>query len=103
MRTRRSLLAAVATGVLAAWTNQTASAAKKMGLSERALAPALLPEGDIPSLDGAIGWLNSNPLTPPELKGKVVLVEFWTYTCINWQRTLPYVSAWAEKNSAAKG
>jgi thiol-disulfide isomerase/thioredoxin len=54
-------------------------------------------EGDIPSLDGAAGWLNSEALTPAGLRGKVVLVDFWTYTCINWLRTLGYVRAWAEK------
>jgi thiol-disulfide isomerase/thioredoxin len=54
-------------------------------------------EGQIPSFEGAIEWLNSKPLTPAELRGKVVLVDFWTYTCINWTRTLPYVRAWAEK------
>jgi thiol-disulfide isomerase/thioredoxin len=54
-------------------------------------------EGDIPSLDGATGWLNSPPLTPEDLRGKVVLFDFWTYTCINWLRTLGYVRAWAEK------
>ncbi len=54
-------------------------------------------EGDIPSLDGATGWLNSPPLTPADLRGKVVLFDFWTYTCINWLRTLGYVRAWAEK------
>ena len=43
------------------------------------------------------GWLNSQPLTPAGLRGKVVLIDFWTYTCINWLRTLPYVRAWAEK------
>jgi thiol-disulfide isomerase/thioredoxin len=47
--------------------------------------------------DGTNGWLNSPPLGAPELRGKVVLVDFWTYTCINWLRTLPYVRAWAEK------
>ncbi len=46
---------------------------------------------------GATGWLNSPPLTPSSLRGKVVLIDFWTYTCINWLRTLPYVRAWAEK------
>jgi thiol-disulfide isomerase/thioredoxin len=51
----------------------------------------------LPSLDGATQWLNSPPLTPAELRGKVVLVNFWTYTCINWLRQLPYVRAWAEK------
>ena len=54
-------------------------------------------EGEMPSLSGATGWLNSEPLTEDDLRGKVVLVDFWTYTCINWLRTLPYVRAWAEK------
>jgi thiol-disulfide isomerase/thioredoxin len=54
-------------------------------------------EGNFPSLDGATGWINSQPLTPASLKGKVVLVEFWTYTCINWMRVSPYVRAWAKK------
>ncbi len=54
-------------------------------------------EGNLPSLDGANEWLNSPPLTAAGLRGKVVLVDFWTYTCINWLRTLPYVRAWAEK------
>jgi len=54
-------------------------------------------EGRLPGFDGATGWLNSPPLTPPDLRGKVVLVDFWTYTCINWLRTLAYVRAWAEK------
>ncbi len=54
-------------------------------------------EGSLPSLDGATEWLNSPPLTAAGLRGKVVLVDFWTYTCINWLRTLPYVRAWAEK------
>ena len=51
----------------------------------------------MPSLDGAIGWLNSPPLTAGSLHGKVVVIEFWTYTCINWMRSHPYVRAWAEK------
>src|ERR1041384_5022666 len=54
-------------------------------------------EGKMPSLDGANEWLNARPLTEGDLRGKVVLVDFWTYTCINWLRTLPYVRAWAEK------
>ena len=49
------------------------------------------------SLQHANEWLNSPPLTPQALRGKVVLIDFWTYTCINWRRTLPYVRAWAEK------
>jgi thiol-disulfide isomerase/thioredoxin len=51
----------------------------------------------LPSLAGAIEWLNTQPLTMAQLRGKVVVVEFWTYTCINWRRTLPYVRAWADK------
>jgi thiol-disulfide isomerase/thioredoxin len=59
---------------------------------------ARLPvEGELPSLDGATGWLNSPPLTPVGLRGNVVLVNFCTYTCINWLRQLPYVRAWAGK------
>jgi thiol-disulfide isomerase/thioredoxin len=62
---------------------------------------ARLPdEGELPSLDGATGWLNSPPLTPAGLRGKVVVVDFWTYTCINWLRQLPYLRAWAGKYSA---
>jgi thiol-disulfide isomerase/thioredoxin len=56
-------------------------------------------EGELPSFDGASGWLNSQPLTPADLRGKVVVVGFWTYTCINWLRQLPYLRAWAEKYS----
>jgi thiol-disulfide isomerase/thioredoxin len=54
-------------------------------------------EGELPSLGRATEWLNSPPLTASGLRGKVVLIDFWTYTCINWLRTLPYVRAWAEK------
>jgi thiol-disulfide isomerase/thioredoxin len=54
-------------------------------------------EGRLPSFSGATGWLNSEPLTPEGLRGSVVLVDFWTYTCINWLRSLPYIRAWAEK------
>src|SRR5688572_13939219 len=58
-------------------------------------------EGRLPSFAGATGWLNSEPLTPEGLRGRVVLVDFWTYTCINWIRTLPYVRAWAAKYADA--
>jgi thiol-disulfide isomerase/thioredoxin len=54
-------------------------------------------EGAMPDLDGAIGWLNSAPLSSKSLRGKVVLVDFWTYTCINSLRPLPYVKSWAAK------
>jgi thiol-disulfide isomerase/thioredoxin len=53
-------------------------------------------EGELASLDGATGWLNSQPLSLADLEGKVVLIDFWTYTCINWLRTLSYIRAWAE-------
>jgi len=58
-------------------------------------------EGRLASFDGATGWLNSDPLTPEGLRGRVVLVDFWTYTCVNWLRTLPYVRAWAVKYSGS--
>jgi thiol-disulfide isomerase/thioredoxin len=51
-------------------------------------------EGHLASFEGATGWLNSAPLTPEDLRGRVVLVDFWTYTCVNWLRTLPYLRAW---------
>src|SRR6187200_2326873 len=58
---------------------------------------SLPDEGSLASFEGATGWLNSEPLTPEGLRGRVVLVDFWTYTCINWLRTLPYVRAWDAK------
>jgi thiol-disulfide isomerase/thioredoxin len=60
-------------------------------------AVTLPSEGRLPGFEGATGWLNSLPLRLDDLRGKVVLVDFWTYTCINWLRTLGYVRAWAEK------
>jgi thiol-disulfide isomerase/thioredoxin len=65
-----------------------------------AAAPATVTlgnEGPFPSLDGAVKWLNSPPLNRKELKGKVVLIDFWTYSCINCLRSIPYVEAWSEK------
>jgi thiol-disulfide isomerase/thioredoxin len=60
-------------------------------------AVQLPSEGKLDSLGSATQWLNSQPLTAAGLRGKVVLIDFWTYTCINWRRSLPYVRAWAEK------
>ena len=60
----------------------------------------LAGEGQLASLRTATAWLNSPPLTADGLRGKVVLIDIWTYTCINWLRTLPYVRAWAEKYKA---
>ncbi len=54
-------------------------------------------EGNLPSFGGGTEWLNSPPLSAAALRGKVVVVQFWTYTCINWLRTLAYVRAWADK------
>jgi thiol-disulfide isomerase/thioredoxin len=58
-------------------------------------------EGVMPDLSGSIGWINSAPLSGKSLRGKVVLVNFWTYTCINSLRPMPYVKSWAEKYKAA--
>ena len=70
----------------------------KLLLATRHPAAIQLPiEGELPSLSGATAWLNSPPLSAADLRGKVVLIDFWTYTCINWLRTLPYVRAWADK------
>jgi hypothetical protein len=57
-------------------------------------------EGYLPSCTGATGWLNTDPLTPHGLQGRVVHVDFWTYTCANWLRTLPYIRAWEAKYAA---
>ena len=57
-------------------------------------------EGRLASFDGATGWLNTEPLTPEALRGRIVLVDVWTYTCVNWLRTLPYVRTWAAKYAA---
>jgi thiol-disulfide isomerase/thioredoxin len=51
----------------------------------------------IPGFNGATAWLNSEPLTPAGLRGKVVVVQFCTFSCINWLRTVPYVRAWEER------
>jgi len=70
-------------------------------LHPKAAEPAALPQASsgnvLASLSGATGWINSPPLTPEALKGKVVLIDFWTYSCINCLRTLPYLKGWYEK------
>jgi hypothetical protein len=68
-----------------------------MGLFSRTRGETLPVEGRLAGFEGAAGWLNSEPLTPDDLRGKVVLVDFWTYTCINWLRTLAWVRAWWER------
>jgi thiol-disulfide isomerase/thioredoxin len=90
---RRRLLGAAAAALGAASLGVIGSA-----VQQTACAAVRLPdEGAVPSLSGATDWLNSPPLTPASLRGKVALIDFWTYTCVNWLRTLPYVRAWAEK------
>jgi len=66
--------------------------------AHRETGTEILPsEGRLPPFGGATGWLGSEPLTPEGLRGRVVAVQFWTYTCVNWLRTLPYVREWADK------
>ena len=79
-------------------TDARALAAIRSWIHRQAADGVTLPvEGRLPGFEGATGWLNSEPLTPAGLRGRVVLVNFWTYTCINWLRTLSYVRAWATK------
>ena len=101
MNTTRFFLAVTIAGSMAAALIGTRA---KEVTSVQHSVPATLRlavEGDMPSFDmpsiGMNPWLNSRPLAKADLRGKVVLVEFWTYSCINWLRTLPYVRAWAEK------
>jgi cytochrome c biogenesis protein CcdA/thiol-disulfide isomerase/thioredoxin len=73
------------------------SPAKTMKAKPEAQVEELPVEGALPALSGAVEWLNSPPLTRKGLKGKIILVDFWTYSCINCLRAIPYVKAWAEK------
>jgi cytochrome c biogenesis protein CcdA/thiol-disulfide isomerase/thioredoxin len=75
----------------------TGGSAMMMKARPAAVAQDLPVEGVMPPISGAVAWLNSAPLTAEQLKGKVVLVDFWTYSCINCLRAIPYVRAWAEK------
>jgi thiol-disulfide isomerase/thioredoxin len=87
------LVAGIA-AVAAAWPALTGSAPLSAGAASLS---AWADAGGTPSLDGATAWINSPPLSIAGLRGKVVLVDFWTYSCINCLRTLPYVRAWARK------
>lgn len=79
-------------------TQTSSNGAELDPAKSRSLFKSDLPvEGRAPSLQGAVEWLNTAPLTAEQLRGKVVLVDFWTYSCINCIRTIPYVRAWAEK------
>ncbi len=86
---------------IAALTTWLPSRAEMPGTGARNIQTArttrLAAEGNMPPLDGATAWINSQPFKAADLRGKVVLIEFWTYTCINWRRQLPYVRAWADK------
>lgn len=85
-------------GAMKSRTAMTGRGPAMMAMHGAAPADDTLPvEGRLPALTGAVDWLNSAPLTAAQLKGKVVLVDFWTYSCINCLRTMPYVKAWAEK------
>ena len=96
MKANQLFIAAILAGAIAAPIEGLAQ--DKNVVQQTTPAAVRLPiEGELPSLGGATGWLNSPPLTAPGLRGKVVLIDVWTYTCINWLRTLPYVRAWAEK------
>jgi thiol-disulfide isomerase/thioredoxin len=70
---------------------------KLSGRVGRSAAELLSFEGRLPGFGGANGWLDSGPLSPDDLRGHVVLVNFWTFTCVNWLRTAPYIRAWADK------
>jgi cytochrome c biogenesis protein CcdA/thiol-disulfide isomerase/thioredoxin len=85
-------------GSMQSTTMQAGANNSMMMAAQEMPKPADLPvEGPMPDLSGAVTWLNSPPLDAAALKGKVVLVDFWTYSCINCLRTIPYVRAWAEK------
>ena len=97
---RRAPSAAVIIGivvVLTGWSTGLLTSFSVVKMANAASQPFVSDEGAMPDLDGAIGWLNSTPLTSKSLRGKVVLVNFWTYTCINSLRPLPYVKSWVSK------
>ncbi|GAB2902259.1 cytochrome c biogenesis protein DipZ [Paraburkholderia jirisanensis] len=95
---QQNLLTHNAAGGASGAAADTSAVAAATGSTAQGAANGPLPvEGTLPSLDGATQWLNSPPLTAAQLRGKVVLVDFWTYSCINCLRTLPYVKAWADK------
>jgi thiol-disulfide isomerase/thioredoxin len=95
MRTRRFWLAAMLAGLS---MTPVRIMAEVRGVARSESSALHLPVvSEFPSLAGASGWLNLQPMTTTELRGKVVLIDFWTYTCINWRRSLPYVRAWYEK------
>ncbi|MET0790543.1 MAG: thioredoxin family protein [Polyangiaceae bacterium] len=97
MSARRLLLAAIVVAVIGISLHTLAKGKNVTSTRPTSLFPS---EGKFPPLTGATGWLNSPPLSVAGLRGKVVLIDFWTYSCINWRRSLPYVRAWAHKYQA---
>jgi len=95
MKANQLLLAAILASAIG--TSFVTLAEDKRVVQVTPAAVQLRIEGELPSLGGATEWLNSPALTAAGLRGKVVLIDIWTYTCINWIRTLPYVRAWAGK------
>lgn len=93
---RRTFLRAAAAAFIAGGCDQLTSRRRSRRAGESFGAA-----GELASLKSAGAWINSRALTEASLKGKVVLVQFWTFTCINWLRTLPYVRAWAQKYRGA--
>jgi thiol-disulfide isomerase/thioredoxin len=90
---RRRFFGMAALSLAAAWIGTRDSVIQWITVKPFQLSSA----SDLASLSRATGWLNSAPLSAADLQGKVVLVDFWTYTCINWLRTVPYVRAWAAR------
>jgi thiol-disulfide isomerase/thioredoxin len=106
MNTSRLLAAAVLASAIGVQIEGIAGEMKGQRMASTAIPVSFLhgfsiggmtTHTELASLERADEWLNSTPLTESALRGKVVLIDFWTYTCINWRRTLPYVRAWAEK------
>ena len=85
------------TGLLTHWSAVDADSVERGLVGAAHAAPVPATSGPLGSLAGARQWLNTPPLQPEDLRGKVVLVNFWTYSCINCLRVLPHVRAWAEK------
>src|SRR5256885_3431849 len=92
-RDRRRFLGIAALSLAGAWIGTRDSVMHMIKVKPFRLSSA----SDLASLGAATAWLHSPPLTAADFQGKVVLVDFWTYTCINWLRTVPYVRAWAAR------
>src|SRR4051812_29555015 len=103
MQPSKVLVSAVAACAVVAGLAAVTDISDVQGVAETLSSPGLLASAqastdrNLPSLAGASGWLNSPPLTAESLRGKVVLVNIWTYSCINSLRPMPYLRAWAEK------